>query len=121
MDTLTAAHTHLLGRYSADGVERHVLALEDHASDVLQMVDVLATPVDGDPDRRQIEKPRHLSRRGPGDRRRLHRRGRQARLPADARRVVVPARLTRPRPVPPGRRSGSAASHRRVALPRRAR
>lgn len=34
MDTLTAAHTHLLGRYRADGVERHVLALEDHGSDV---------------------------------------------------------------------------------------
>lgn len=55
MDTLTAAHTHLLGRYRADGVERHVLALEDHASDILQMVDVLAAPVDGDSDSRQIE------------------------------------------------------------------
>jgi hypothetical protein len=55
MDTHTAAHTHLLGSYRADGVERQVLALEDHASDVLQMVDVLATPVDGDFDRRQVE------------------------------------------------------------------
>lgn len=55
MDASTAAHTHLLGSYTTDGRERHVLALTDHDSDVLQLVDVLAQPLDGDSDRRRIE------------------------------------------------------------------
>lgn len=55
MDASTAAHTHLLGSYTTDSHERHVLALTDHDSDVLQLVDVLAEPLDGDSDRRSVE------------------------------------------------------------------
>ena len=100
-----------------------MLALEDHASDVLQMVDVLATTVGGDADRRQIEN-------------RVTCLGKAQAIADDY--IVVAEKLgyrrcptgggssrcglTRPgRAPPPGRRSGSAASRRRVALPRRAR
>ena len=55
MDANTDAHTHLLGTYTVDGYERHILALESHASDILEMIDVIARPIDGDADRRQIE------------------------------------------------------------------
>jgi hypothetical protein len=55
MDASAATHIHLLGRYTVEGRERQVLALVTDEPDVMQMVDVLARPIDDDDDSRQVE------------------------------------------------------------------
>ena len=55
MDASAATHTHLLGTYTVEGRERQVLALVTDEPDVMQMVDVLARPIDDDDDARRVE------------------------------------------------------------------
>ena len=55
MDASAATHTHLLGTYTVEGRQRQVLALVTDEPDVMQMVDVLARPIDDDDDARRVE------------------------------------------------------------------
>jgi hypothetical protein len=55
MDASAATHTHVLGTYTVGGRERKVLALLTDEPEVMQMVDVLARPIDDDDDSRCVE------------------------------------------------------------------
>jgi hypothetical protein len=55
MDASAATHTHLLGTYKVEGRERQLLALVTDDSGVMEMVDVLARPIDDDDDSRKVE------------------------------------------------------------------
>jgi hypothetical protein len=55
MDASAAVHVHVLGTYAVPEGDRQVLALVTDESNVLEIVDVLARPSNGDDDARQVE------------------------------------------------------------------